>query len=139
MRRRKKGGFAMSRTRFAVGLASATLLATAVAAGAEPMSVPASPYAGEAEHLVAPAHSPARECVTVYSNIANATGYGFDPPSLGGTLMDDLHMISGGWLCSFDVGYDNGTSAPVDITVTFYETDLPPVVVPLLEVGCPCC
>jgi len=77
--------------------------------------------------------------VTVYSNIANATGYGFDPPSLGGTLMDDLHMISGGWLCSFDVGYDNGTSAPVDITVTFYETDLPPVVVPLLEVGCPCC
>ena len=113
----------MSQIRFTVGLASAALLVTVAAAGAEPISVPASPYAGGAEHFVVSAHSPARECMITYSDISNASGYGFAPPSLDATVMDDLHMTSGGWLCSFDVGYNNGTSAPVDVTVTFYETD----------------
>jgi len=97
-------------------------LLPATAAAVEMSAVLPLPYTGHAGHPAPDAHALPLDCVSMYSDTTNSMGYQYGV-AVGNTVMDDLHMAVGGWLCSFDVGCDNDTGGPVDVTVTFYGND----------------
>jgi hypothetical protein len=106
------------------------------AAGTEPTTVLPLQYTGDAKHLVVGPLAPLEDRAVVYSNISSSTGHAHDDGA-DVSIMDDLHMASGGWLHSFAVGYSNNSGAPVNVTVTFYENSAADDIVPTALVGGP--
>jgi hypothetical protein len=118
----KRKAVVMKSDRYLMALVVVASLALCSAAAAEPSIAVPTQCAQGATHVVVGPAAPLADCAIVYSDTSNPSGYAY----AGGvdvSVMDDLHMTSGGVLCSFDVGYYNNGAEPISATVSFYEND----------------